>query len=304
VGYVGYGTGTIELQKDKKLYLNVGKQGTEYYKVADGLHNVGRGGGSTQITLSSGALSTFQNKKDEVLIVAGGGGGSYYHDHGYYGSGGAGGGYIGGQGYANKTKGAHGGTQSSGGLGIVNGSFGLPGIRYSAGGGYGWYGGGTVDGDIHDYGLAGSGGGSGYIGNSLLQDKVMYCHNCGASNAVSTKTISTTNVSGSPVSNYAKSGDGYAKITLLESKGLNTAFLDVPTFEEIENESNKEVTIIYPEGCGTKYTCSYKKDDESWEEVNTSTKTVTYNSSGMLIAKIVDGFNTISSSYTVVCNDL
>ena len=43
----------------------------------------------------------------------------------------------------------------------------------------------------------------------------MYCYNCAESNDESTKTISTTNVSNNPIPNYAKIGNGYAKITYL-----------------------------------------------------------------------------------------
>ena len=57
-----------------------------------------------------------------------------------------------------------------------------------------------------------AGGGSGYIGNSLLSNKVMYCYKCTASSSENTKTISTDNVSSTPISNYAKKGNGYAKI--------------------------------------------------------------------------------------------
>ena len=57
-----------------------------------------------------------------------------------------------------------------------------------------------------------AGGGSGYIGNSLLSNKVMYCYKCTASSSENTKTISTDNVSSTPISNYAKKGNGYVKI--------------------------------------------------------------------------------------------
>ena len=46
----------------------------------------------------------------------------------------------------------------------------------------------------------------------------MYCYNCEESNEESTKTISTANVSEVPISNYAKIGNGYAKITLISKK--------------------------------------------------------------------------------------
>jgi len=43
----------------------------------------------------------------------------------------------------------------------------------------------------------------------------MYCYSCEESSEESTKTISTTNTSKNPISNYAKKGNGYAKITLI-----------------------------------------------------------------------------------------
>ena len=74
------------------------------------------------------------------------------------------------------------------------------------GGGGGYYGGEAVliDGEHTDSGGA---GGSGYIGNPLLTNKVMYCYNCEESTEESTKTISTTNVSETPISKYAKKGN-------------------------------------------------------------------------------------------------
>jgi len=83
-----------------------------------------------------------------------------------------------------------------------------------SGAGGGWYGGYTPS-IVSTQIFCGSGGGSGYIGNSLLTNKVMYCYNCTESSDESTKTISTTNVSETPISNYAKIGNGYARITLI-----------------------------------------------------------------------------------------
>ncbi|HCY44879.1 MAG TPA: hypothetical protein DHU33_05585 [Firmicutes bacterium] len=62
-----------------------------------------------------------------------------------------------------------------------------------------------------------SGGGSGYIGNSLLSNKAMYCYNCEESSEESTKTISTTCVEETPTVNCAKKGNGYARITYIGS---------------------------------------------------------------------------------------
>ena len=63
----------------------------------------------------------------------------------------------------------------------------------------------------------GAGGGSGYIGNLLLTNKSMYCYNCAESTEESTKTISTTCVNSTPTENCAKSGNGYARISLINN---------------------------------------------------------------------------------------
>ena len=76
------------------------------------------------------------------------------------------------------------------------------------GGGSGYYGGGPSAG----HGAPG-GGGSGYINTSKLTNAFMYGYDASTSSATTTKTYSTTNVSSTPTSNYAKSGDGAARIT-------------------------------------------------------------------------------------------
>ena len=84
-------------------------------------------------------------------------------------------------------------------------------------------GGGLFGGASNSNFSGGGGGGSGYIGNSLLTNKkmVMYVVNRTedtknyVSNDTNTKTETTQNVSSTPTSNYAKSGNGYARITIL-----------------------------------------------------------------------------------------
>ena len=68
--------------------------------------------------------------------------------------------------------------------------------------------------DVNSWSACG-GGGSGYIGNSLLTNKVMYCYNCEESFEESTKTISTTCNEETPTGYCAKKGNGYARITLV-----------------------------------------------------------------------------------------
>lgn len=238
-GYGGYSTGTITLTKDNIYYINVGGLGETGRKIVKGGYNgggnatginsaavfVGGGGGATHISSKNGLLKTLENNQDKIIIVAGGGGGSIAYIN-YWADGGSGGGYIGCDSKEVEYASSYGwegtstgGTQSSGGIGFAsiadpageNGSFGQGGnftaVRTSGGGG-GYYGGGSSS-------RQGSGGGSGYIGNSNLTDKSMYCYNCTESSQTATKTISTTNISETPTSNYAKIGNGYAKITYI-----------------------------------------------------------------------------------------
>ena len=252
-GYGGYSTGIIQFNAGEKLYINVGGQGLTSNLSTDGVLSggyngggnaysylyasycsnttAGSGGGATHVSLTSGLLSTLKDRTDSILIVSSGGGGSLNRNCGTsdyaFSFGGAGGGYIGNSSVVSSTSWPYtlstGGMQTIGGIGgtinnesgISNGDFGLGGsttrtggYTKSSGGGSGFYGGGNGM-------FTGSGGGSGYIGNSLLTDKVMYCYNCQESSEESTKTISTTNVSEEAISNYAKQGNGYARITYL-----------------------------------------------------------------------------------------
>ncbi len=59
------------------------------------------------------------------------------------------------------------------------------------------------------------GGGSSYIANPLLTNKVMYCYNCQELTEEQIKTISTTCTNKNPTENCSKQGNGYAKITYL-----------------------------------------------------------------------------------------
>ena len=197
-GYGGYSVGTINLVKDAILYVNIGGQGGlagsnstfingGYNGGGKANYSAGSGGGATHIATVSGLLSTLSSNKDKILIVAGGGGGT-----GVYNSneiGGAGGGIQGGSGGNNSSTypgGGGGGTQLLGGSlgsGSTAGTIGLFGSggqggyeasysHGSGGGGGGYYGG--AGGSARN---GGGGGGSGYIGNSSLTDKYMYCYN-------------------------------------------------------------------------------------------------------------------------------
>ena len=220
-GFGGYSIGNINLNVNTELFINVGsKTGYNGGNYMSGLETPG--GGATHISTITGLLSNLENSKSNIIIVSGGGGGGEREN------GGSGGGYIGGTGYVLSNSFLYygtGGTQSSGGVGVlsgeytsnlydINGSFGTGGIGIEKNdggpnGGGGYYGGGATT-------LAGgAGGGSGYIGNPLLKEKVMYCYNCEESNEESTKTISTTCSKETPTSNCAKKENGYARITLV-----------------------------------------------------------------------------------------
>ena len=237
-GYGGYSSGVINLSNKKEIFINVGDQGKisqGYGTSAVGSYNGGgdgfyvansgcasngfssSGGGATHIALSSGVLSNLENNITDILIVAGGGGGAHYCNAWNGGFGGHGGGYTGGTSYNNlsdsSTNGyGTGGTQTSGGLTLpqnqISAVFGKS-VEGSSTGGGGFYGGGNSD-------SGGAGGGSGYIGNSELSEKAMYCYNCQESSEESTKTISTTCTSATPTANCAKQGNGYARITLVQ----------------------------------------------------------------------------------------
>lgn len=242
-GVGGYSYGDILFNENISIYINVGGVGVSnnnsknsialggyngggagggYDRILYGEIWTGSGGGATHIAIRSGQLSAFENYINDLIIVSGGGGGGYYHNNSSsksWGPGGAGGGVIGGKGktYGNYNPGL-GGTQT--GFQLTKDNVGYP-PKFGAGG-YGelYYGNHTNGGGGGLYGgsvalYAGAGGGSGYIGNSILTNKAMYCYNCEESSEESTKTISTTCTSETPTSNCAKIGNGYARITYL-----------------------------------------------------------------------------------------
>ena len=235
-GYGGYSTGVINLLKGDKYYINVGGEGeyrklTESNKRAYGGYNGGGtgssgyaerqvcgGGGATHIASANGVLSSLESNKSSIIIVAGGGAGSWYWlDSNRAVISGSGGGYIGTNGKNNLNAIAYGGTQNITEVSSSTnnpGAFGLGSpvvVVGHAGAGGGYYGGNSVP--------YAAGGGSGYIGNTSLTDKIMYCYQCqtsaGESNETHIKTRPTTNVSSDAISAYAKVGNGYARITYI-----------------------------------------------------------------------------------------
>lgn len=281
-GYGAYSTGIVLLKKDEKVYVVPGQAGTYCYgnscivgqrfnggggcrAYSNAKSYCASGGGATHMATSTGQLSSLSNNKTSVLIVSGGGGGGGYTNTSNHGKGGHAGGYIGGSAISTGAKDywangyGLGGTQTAGGCRSIGGACGSFGLGYSntvnnngaantgAGGG-GYYGGGGTH-------VNSGGGGSGYIASSRLRSykeitKVMYCYSCSTTGDDSTYTISTKNVSNQPVSYYAKSGDGYARITLLAQASQNNFLTTIttdkgtldPEFDMLKNDYYVKLT--------------------------------------------------------------
>ena len=225
-GLGGYSTGYYPMESSQIIYVCCGGQGRE---PSGGYNGGGRGGSSTVYpTLSGcggggathiastnhGILNNYETYKSDIIIVAGGGGGTTIN-----GRSGSGGGISGAAGYINGNELKNlGGDQTSGyafGQGQSGGSRTVghsAGDHPTGGAGGGWYGGfaNTYVGENTDIG---AGGGSGYIGHSLLTNKHMAGYEVETSNDVDTKTISVSVSSSDPIADYAKDGDGYAIIT-------------------------------------------------------------------------------------------
>lgn len=228
-GYGGYSQGYVYLEDNTNLYIAIGGAGnycTGSSCTATGGYNgggacqayteststCGSGGGATHIALMTGTLSSLEENKDSILMVAGGGGGANLcNSCCNYASGGHGGGStavgsinMGAPDWtANGGAAATGGTQTSGNA-FGQGAGGTGTMYVGAGGGY--YGG-------LSSGINGAGGGSGYIGNTLLLNKTMYCYGCTADSSESAKTVATTCYNTQAVEACAKEGNGFAVIT-------------------------------------------------------------------------------------------
>ena len=83
--------------------------------------------------------------------------------------------------------------------------------------------------------------------------------------------------------------------TKTRSVNVKTSAIDAPTY----SKSGEDVTITYPSGCGSTYTCSYIKDSENPVTVTSTTETVNFKSNGTLVATVSDGNNEVSSSFIV-----
>lgn len=203
------------------------------------------GGGATHIAKRTGLLATLSEHVSDILIVAGGGGGGGLENT----APGNGGGYQGGNPKLNDTPiSGRSGTQSTGnafGKGQDSAT--------SPGGGGGFYGGLAAQ-----YGVAGAGAGSGYIGNSALFNKKMYGNNVPESSDAGTKTTSVTSKSSSAISNKPKVGDGYVKIKYLRAvEPVTDSYFFHPDFytdghDTVRYDPNTKVVL---------YTSSYENPD-------------------------------------------
>ena len=72
----------------------------------------------------------------------------------------------------------------------------------------------------------------------------MYCYKCTASSSENIKTISTDNVSSTPISNYAKKENGYARISLTGTNNAQANVVKViSNIDEAVDSSSKTVSV-------------------------------------------------------------
>ena len=191
-----------------------------YFVENKGYLGGGGGGGATHISLVNGLLYSLESSIENILIVSGGGTTGGNRDYDKY-TGGSGGGFSGAESKKSSNRGS-----------ISNASYQNTGFAF----GIGQKGVSSIEDNCVAEGNGGGCGcfycvfsnqstgkesnsagadGSGYIENTLLTNKVMYCYDCEESSEESTKTISTTCSEKTPTSYCAKKGNGYARITLV-----------------------------------------------------------------------------------------
>lgn len=254
-GYGAYAVGTIFLEKNRIIYVSVGQPGdvTEghypfngggaAHQRSDCYTTTSSGGGATHFSYQNNTIKNLVDLKFSILLVAAGGGGSYtlmcnlQSDLASM-NGGHAGGVVGSSPvytrqvvYSNTVP--TGGTQVRGGISSTywkgssvnsntsqyNGYFGqggiypIGGVGYSGGGG-GWYGGASGQ-------WRAGAGGSSYIAEFLNDfrgnKKRLVCYNCQTSTNKTEFTLNTPFYSYSPVRDSAKLGEGFARVTLLDS---------------------------------------------------------------------------------------
>lgn len=75
----------------------------------------------------------------------------------------------------------------------------------------------------------------------------------------------------------------------------------IPTFDVKTVNNRYTVTLTYPEGCGTTYTCTYTKDNEKAKTVIKKTsQSITYNTAGTLLATVTEKDGTVHKLETKI----
>ena len=67
----------------------------------------------------------------------------------------------------------------------------------------------------------------------------------------------------------------------------------VPTVDVKTVNNRYTVTITYPSGCGSTYTCTYVKDNEKAKTVKKTSQSITYNTAGTLVATVTEKDGTV-----------
>ena len=220
-GKGGYSVGELTLNEETTLYVQVGGSGNTG-KTSGGYNGGGKrstyngGGGATDIRVGQDDLYA------RVIVAGGGGSDGAANKAGMHG-----GGETGGSNTANYGTGGGGGTQTAGGTGGSNnaGTFGVGGeglsrsSGYGGAGGGGWYGGGGAYPDSSGDDDRGGGGGSGFVWTAATAGNAPAGYLLGSkyhlANASTTAgSASFTGPTGTAETGH--SGDGYARITVLE----------------------------------------------------------------------------------------
>ena len=104
-------------------------------------------------------------------------------------------------------------------------------------------------------------------------------------------------------SNITLSGDGTYENPYRINDKLYTTTIEKPSFKE-NGETDKTVTITYPKGCDDNLVCTYQVDDGEEVDVKNEQANIEFQKNGTIVAKVSDGTNSVSSSYTVYISSL
>ena len=217
-GKGGFSTGELTLEEATTLYVYVGGAGNTG-KTSGGFN----GGGKRNTYNGGGGATDIRVGKDDLyarVIVAGGGGSDGASSKtGMYG-----GGESGGTATESYGSGGGGGTQTAGGAGGNSnpGTFGQGGeglyrsSGYAGAGGGGWYGGGGSYPDGSGDDDRGGGGGSGWVWTGANAPTGFLLNAAHQLSNASTKAGNTSFIGPTGSSEAGHTGDGYARITVLE----------------------------------------------------------------------------------------